>query len=314
MTAVRRQKRKGDAVTGWLALNKPAGMTSTQAVAVAKRIFNAAKAGHGGTLDPLADGVLPVAFGEATKTVQWAMDAEKEYEFTIRWGISTASQDAEGEVIAESDARPAAEDLKAALVSFLGVQKQVPPRFSAIKVAGARAYDLAREGEVFELEGREVEMVSGEAIAFPDHDHAVIRVVTGKGFYVRALARDLASRLGCEGHICQLRRLRVGQFILEDALTPGDLEALQHDRDQLFSALRPLQSVLGAVPQLDISAREAGELRLGRAIVLLPHILQRWKDERRGEERLVLAVDAGEAVALGEVRAGRMEPVRVFSA
>ncbi len=310
---MRRRERKGDAVTGWLALNKPIGMTSTQAVAAAKRIFNAAKAGHGGTLDPLADGVLPIALGEATKTVQWAMDAEKEYEFTLRWGVSTASQDREGEVIAMSDARPTAENVKAALATFHGVQEQVPPRFSAIKVDGARAYDLAREGEVFELGGREVEMISGEVAHIPDADHAVIRVVTGKGFYVRALARDLAARLGCEGHITQLRRTRVGQFALDRALSPNDLEALKPDRDRLFAALLPLQAVLENVPKVDVSAQEAGDLRLGRALVLLPHIVERWKQEQRGEARLVLALDRGKAVALGEIRAGRLEPVRVFS-
>ncbi|WP_273186445.1 tRNA pseudouridine(55) synthase TruB, partial [Hyphomonas adhaerens] len=195
----RQRKRKGDPVTGWLNLFKPVDMTSTQAVAILKRRYNAAKVGHGGTLDPLADGILPIAFGEATKTVQWAMDAEKEYVFTIRWGISTASQDAEGEATATSDARPTRDEVEDVLRNYVGTIEQVPPKYSAIKVDGQRAYDLAREGEDFELKPREVDVFEAAVIGMPDPDHTVIHVTSGKGFYVRAMARDLAFDLGCEG-------------------------------------------------------------------------------------------------------------------
>lgn len=192
----RQRKRKGEPITGWINLFKPVDMTSTQAVAIIKRLYNADKVGHGGTLDPLADGILPIALGQATKTVQWAMDAHKEYVFTIRWGISTASQDAEAEVIATSDVRPDRAAIEAALKRYIGTIQQVPPKYSAIKVAGERAYDLAREGEAFELEAREVDVHAASVIGMPDADHTVIHVVSGKGFYVRALARDLANDLG----------------------------------------------------------------------------------------------------------------------
>ena len=310
----RQRKRKGEPVTGWLNLFRPADMTSTQAVAIVKRLFNAEKAGHGGTLDPLADGILPIALGEATKTVQWAMDAEKEYVFTIRWGISTASQDAEGEVTATSDVRPSREAVEAALKAYTGKIRQVPPKFSAIKVAGERAYDLAREGEVFELEAREVDVHSASLIGVPDADHAVIHVLSGKGFYVRALARDLAADLGAEGHISQLRRTRVGAFDAPKAVSIADLDALKEDRAALLGKLRPLQAVLTAMPQLQITPHDAGNLRQGRSIVLLPHVIERWRDARGDDEdRMALAIAGEDAVALGEVRAGHFEPVRVFA-
>ncbi len=310
----RQRKRKGEPVTGWLNLFKPADMTSTQAVALVKRLFNAEKAGHGGTLDPLADGILPVALGEATKTVQWAMDAEKEYVFTIRWGISTASQDAEAEVTATSDVRPARKAVEEALKAYTGTIRQVPPKYSAIKVAGARAYDLAREGEAFELEAREVEVHAARVIGMPDTDHTVIHVISGKGFYVRALARDLAADLGAEGHISQLRRTRVGAFDAASAVSVAELEALKDDRAALRAKLRPLQAVLTDMPHLEVAPHDAGNLRQGRTIVLLPHVIERWRQVRgEAEERLALAVCGNEAVALGEVRAGHFEPVRVFA-
>jgi tRNA pseudouridine55 synthase len=310
----RQRKRKGEPVTGWLNLFKPVDMTSTQAVAIVKRLFNAEKVGHGGTLDPLADGILPIALGEATKTVQWAMDAEKEYVFTIRWGISTVSQDAEGEVVATSDLRPARGAIEAALTKYIGTIRQVPPKYSAIKVAGERAYDLAREGEAFELEAREVNVHGAKVIGMPDADHTVIHVVSGKGFYVRALARDLAFDLGAEGFISQLRRTRVGAFDAPKAVSIAELEALKEDRPALMEKLRPLQAVLTDMPHLQITPHDAGNLRQGRAIVLLPHIIERWRETRGDEEdRMALAIAGEDAVALGEVRAGHFEPVRVFA-
>lgn len=310
----RQRKRKGEPVTGWLNLFKPVEMTSTQAVAIIKRLYNAEKVGHGGTLDPLADGILPIALGEATKTVQWAMDAHKEYVFTIRWGISTASQDAEGEATATSDVRPSREAVEAALKAYVGTIHQVPPKFSAIKIAGERAYDLARSGEVFELESREVDVHAAKLIGMPDADHSVIHVVSGKGFYVRALARDLAADLGAEGHISQLRRTRVGAFDAAGAVSIADLQALVEDREALRTHLKPLQAVLSGLPQLQITPNDAGSLRQGRTIMLLPHVVERWREGRTADDdRMALAIAGDDAVALGEVRAGHFEPVRVFA-
>ncbi|MAN47369.1 MAG: tRNA pseudouridine(55) synthase TruB [Alphaproteobacteria bacterium] len=310
----RQRKRKGDPISGWLNLFKPVDMTSTQAVAILKRKFNAQKVGHGGTLDPLADGILPIAFGEATKTVQWAMDAEKEYVFTIRWGVSTESQDAEGEVTATSDTRPTREQVEELLKDYLGTIEQVPPKFSAIKVDGQRAYDLARDGEEFELTSREVQVYEAAVIGMPDADHTVIHVTSGKGFYVRAMARDLACDLGCEGHISQLRRTRVGVFGAPQAVALSRIEETE-DKEELLSLLQPVHAILEDIPQIDISCDEAREIRQGRAIVLLPHIVEQWREAAAGAEeydRGAIAICSGQAVALGDVRAGRFEPSRVF--
>ncbi len=308
----RQRKRKGDPVTGWMNLFKPAGITSTQAVAILKRKYNAEKVGHGGTLDPLADGILPIAFGEATKTVQWAMDAGKEYVFTIQWGTSTASQDAEGAIIATSDARPTRAAVERALKAYVGRIEQVPPKFSAIKVDGQRAYDLAREGEEFDLKPREVDVHAAAVAGMPDADHTVIHVTSGKGFYVRALARDLAFDLGCEGFISQLRRMRVGNF---DAVSAVPLSRVEETGDpaELRALLLPVQSVLENIPELSVPAGDAAQVRQGQGILLMPHLVERWRGERVGEDRTALITCNGEAVALGEVRAGRFEPARVFA-
>ena len=306
----RNRKRKGNPVHGWLNLNKPVDVTSTQCVGMLKRLFNAQKVGHGGTLDPLADGVLPIAFGEATKTSQWAMDGDKEYIFTVTWGVSTDSVDAEGAVISTSDTRPNREDLEAWLANYHGAVEQVPPKFSAIKVDGQRAYDLARDGEDFELKSREVQVFSASIQSMPSQNETTFHVHCGKGFYVRALARDIACDLGCDGHITRLTRTRVGDMRLEDA---AELEALKstEDNDALLECLAPLQSMLRDIPQLSISSVETSELKHGRAIVLLPHIVDQWRSER-GEDRLALALDGDVAIALGEVRAGRFQPSKVF--
>lgn len=310
----RQRKRKGEPVTGWINLFKPVDMTSTQAVAIIKRLYNAEKVGHGGTLDPLADGILPIALGQATKTVQWAMDAHKEYVFTIRWGISTASQDAEADITATSDVRPERAAIEEALKAFVGTISQVPPKYSAIKVAGERAYDLAREGEAFELEAREVDVHAASVIGMPDADHTVIHVISGKGFYVRALARDLAVDLGAEGHITQLRRNRVGAFGAQAAIAIADLEALKEDKSALMARLQPLHAVLSGMPQVQVSPHDAANIRQGRSVVLLPHVVEGWRAGRKDEDdRVALALAGDDAIALGEVRAGQFEPVRVFA-
>ncbi|MDJ0920489.1 MAG: tRNA pseudouridine(55) synthase TruB [Henriciella sp.] len=310
----RQRKRKGDPVHGWLAVDKPVNLTSTQVVGKLKRLFNAQKAGHGGTLDPLADGILPIAFGEATKTAQWAMDCDKEYVFTVEWGTSTASQDKEGEVIANSDVRPSREQIEAALPGFIGDIQQVPPKYSAIKVDGERAYDLARDGETFEIPSREVTVYEAELVNIPDTDHATLRVVTGKGFYVRAMARDLAQALGAEGHVSQLRRTRVGALDEASAMSLDQLEAMADDKEALLGALQPLETVLDDVPALDIDASDKALIKQGREIVLLPHLIEQWRAETDDDpdNRLAITLCDGVAVALGEVRAGRFKPSRVF--
>ncbi|MEO0549631.1 MAG: tRNA pseudouridine(55) synthase TruB [Pseudomonadota bacterium] len=310
----RQRKRKGDPVHGWLAIDKPLDVSSTQVVGRLKRLFNAQKAGHGGTLDPLANGILPIAFGEATKTAQWAMDCDKEYVFTVEWGSSTASQDKEGEVLATSDVRPSKAEIEAALPDFMGDIQQVPPKYSAIKIDGERAYDLARDGETFEIPSREVTVYEVELVAIPDPDHATIRVVSGKGFYVRAMARDLATALGAEGHVSQLRRTRVGALDETLALTLEQLEALADDQDALRNKLMPLQTVLDDVPALEIDASDRAMIKQGRDIVLLPHLVEQWRSETDADpdNRLAMTLCDGLAVALGEVRAGRFKPSRVF--
>lgn len=310
----RQRKRKGEPVHGWLAVDKPIDMTSTQVVGRLKHLFNAQKAGHGGTLDPLADGILPIAFGEATKTAQWAMDCDKEYVFTIEWGASTASQDKEGEIIATSDVRPSRTQIEAVLPDFIGDIQQVPPKYSAIKIDGERAYDLVRDGESFEIPSREVTVYEAELLDMPDADHARFRVVSGKGFYIRALARDLAHQLGAEGHVSQLRRTRVGALDEAIAVSIDQIEQLADDPSALSQCLHPLETVLDDVPCLAIEAADAAAIRQGREIVLLPHLVEQWRAESdpATDSRLALTLCNGQAVALGEVRAGRFQPKKVF--
>ena len=312
----RQRKRKGDPVNGWLCLDKPLEMTSTQAVSALKRLFNAAKVGHGGTLDPLATGILPIAFGNATKTVSWAMDADKDYIFTVEWGISTASYDAEGVEIARSDVRPTKDAILAALPAFIGEIEQVPPKFSAIKVDGKRAYDLARDGEDFELEGRAVTVHDAGLVEILSENAATFRVRSGKGFYVRAMARDLAHALGTEGHITMLRRARVGVFSEENAVTLAELEALAEDKPALLDFLAPIETALETIPLVDISPDDAAQIFNGQPIMLLPHIVDHWKDNRStnpDDDRLAVAMNGDQAIAMGEVRAGRFQPVKVFA-
>ncbi len=308
----RNRKKKGLPVHGWLNVDKPVDVTSTQVVGILKRLFNAQKAGHGGTLDPLADGILPIAFGEATKTVQWAMDADKEYVFTIEWGRSTDTLDGEGEVISTSDTRPERAAIEQALERFEGEIAQIPPKYSAIKIDGERAYDLARDGESFEIPSRQVVVHEARLIEVPDADHAVFHIRSGKGFYVRALARDLAAALGCDGHVSKLRRIRVGVMHEDEAIALDALEAM--DREALLELLLPVEEVLEDVPDVEISDEDAAAIRQGREVMLMPHVVERWRTEKNPdpEDRLALAMAGETAVAMGEIRAGRFQPVRVF--
>ncbi|MBN8607832.1 MAG: tRNA pseudouridine(55) synthase TruB [Caulobacterales bacterium] len=312
------RRKKGDDVSGWVVLDKPDDMTSTQAVSAVRRIFNAQKAGHAGTLDPLASGILPIALGEATKTVPWLMEARKTYLFAIKWGVSTDSQDREGKVVATSDVRPTPEAIRAALPDFLGEIDQVPPQFSAVKVDGERAYDLARDGETVELEARRVMVYEAELVSTEGEDLATFRVRSGKGFYIRALVRDLAAKLGAEGHVWRLRRTAVGPFAEAESVTLDALEDLRH-KGAASERLKPVETALDDIPALAINGEDAFKLRQGRPIVLLPHVVETLKPQFRdrtiaGQDasRAVLALFQGKAVALGDVRAGKFSPTRVF--
>ncbi|WP_292226418.1 tRNA pseudouridine(55) synthase TruB [Brevundimonas sp.] len=306
------RKKKGDIVDGWVCLDKPFEMGSTEAVSRIRRLFNAQKAGHAGTLDPLASGILPIALGEATKTVPMMMEAQKIYRFTINWGVSTDSVDREGEIIGRSDVRPTVDQVKAALPAFVGEIDQTPPRFSAIKVDGARAYDLARDGVEFELQARRVTIHSAEVSDAPDADHVEITIRTGKGVYVRSLARDLAAVLGAEGHVSALRRELVGPFSTENAVTLDSLEEMVH-RSAASEGLLPVATALDDIPELAVTDQDAFSLRQGRPIVLLPRQVETLKDRLRDGSRTVSAFQGQTLVALCQLRAGRLEPDRVFN-
>jgi tRNA pseudouridine55 synthase len=300
-------RSKRAAVNGWLVLNKPIGLTSVAALNKVKRLFNARKAGHAGTLDPLATGVLPIAFGEATKTVPYAVDSEKGYRFTVRWGAETTTDDSEGEVVEENEARPTREQIEAALDDFRGEIEQTPPRFSAVKVEGARAYDLAREGEAFELRSRTVDVHRLEIIDIPDRDTSVFEADCGRGTYVRAIARDLGRALGCLGHICALERTRVGGFRVQESVTLEDIEnASEGGPEALRALLAPVHTALTALPEIRLSQQDAARVRRGQPVLL------------RGRDAPILNAKAyatvrGTLVALGEVSHGEFTPERVFN-
>lgn len=312
------RRKKGEDVSGWVVLDKPDDMTSTNAVSAIRRIFNAQKAGHAGTLDPLASGILPIALGEATKTVPWLMEARKTYVFTIKWGVSTDTQDREGKAVATSDVRPTPEAIRAALPAFIGEIEQVPPQFSAVKVDGERAYDIARSGETVELEPRKVTVYEAELAETEGEDLATFRVRSGKGFYIRALVRDLAAKLGAEGHVWRLRRTAVGPFTEAESVTLDALVDLGH-KGAASERLKPVETALDDIPALAINGEDAFKLRQGRPIVLLPHVVETLKPQFRdrtiaGQDasRAVVALFQGKAIALGDVRAGKFSPTRVF--
>ena len=260
-----RQKRSSRLeINGWINLDKPTGVSSTQAVGRLKFLFNAKKAGHAGTLDPLASGVLPVAFGEATKTVPVVQDGAKSYRFRVRWGEESATDDAEGEIVARSDRRPPPAEIESLLPRFIGAILQTPPTFSAIRIAGARAYDLAREGETFEIEPRPIHVYRLELIS-AEPNAAVLEAECGKGAYVRAIARDLGRALGCYGHVIELRRTRVGPFSVDSAVP---LDRLPDDADLMARAILPLQAGLAEIPIVPIDRSGAAILRRGQKLLL----------------------------------------------
>lgn len=301
------RRRKGQAVSGWLILDKPHGMTSTKAVGRVRWLFDAAKAGHAGTLDPLATGILPIALGEATKTVPFAVDGTKVYRFTVRFGAETDTDDTEGRVIGTTEQRPSRAEIDAALPQFVGEILQTPPRYSALKVDGARAYDLARDEADFELAARTVIIDRLELVDHPDPDHCVLEAQCGKGTYVRALARDLGRALGCLGHVSSLRRTQVGPFTEADSVTLEDLERAAGESPETACALlRPVETALQDLPSLTLTGSDAARLRQGRAVLL------------RGRDAPILtgpvyAVSKGSLVALGEVERGEFKPRRIFN-
>ena len=305
------RRRRGLPVHGWVVLDKPLGMTSTRAVAAVRRSTGAAKAGHGGTLDPLATGLLPVALGEATKTVPYIMDGTKRYRFTIRWGEERSTDDAEGAVIATSDHRPPATEIRAALSEFIGSIEQLPPQFSALKIDGARAYDLARAGEAVPLAPRQIRVDQFTLVDQPDADHATFDVQSGKGAYMRSLARDLARRLGTVGHIASLRRTAVGPFTEADAISLETLSALGHSA-AASGHLLPVETALDDIPALALTDTEANRLRSGQPVGLLRRAdLERIGHLESGS--MVCAMAGGKPVALARFESGDLRPVRVLN-
>jgi tRNA pseudouridine55 synthase len=306
----RPRKPKGRPVSGWLILDKPFDFGSTEAVSEIKWLFKAQKAGHAGTLDPLASGMLPIALGDATKTVPYVMDGRKIYEFTVTWGEERTTDDLEGEVTQSADKRPTADEIQAILADYTGIIQQVPPQFSAIKIAGERAYDLAREGEVVEIPSREVEIHRLTLIG-SDENTARFEVECGKGTYVRALARDFGRQLGCYGHISSLRRTFVAPFGEDDMVPLADLVALEKIEDEverlaaLDAFLIDTGEALSSLPQIVINDDQAHRLRMGNPIIV------------RGRDAPVSADEAyasarGKLVAIGEIAGGEFRPKRVF--
>ena len=298
------RRKKGRDIHGWLIVDKPAGISSNAVVNKVRWALDANKAGHAGTLDPEATGVLAVALGEATKTVPYITDALKAYRFTVRLGQATNTDDAEGEVIASSEARPTDDEIRAALKAFEGDILQVPPKFSAVKIDGERAYKLAREGEDFEVAARPLWVDEIEMVERPDADHAVIEMICGKGGYVRAVARDLGEALGCHGHVSHLRRVWSGPFEAAEGVTMELIERLAKS-PELDTYLRPLEEGLDDLPELKATPEGATRLRHGNPGMVLA------SDVEYGDE--AWASFDGKAVAVGIYRSGELHPSRVFN-
>ena len=298
------RRRKGRDISGWLVVDKPAGMTSTAVVNKVRWALEAKKAGHAGTLDPEATGVLAVALGEATKTVPYVTDALKAYEFTVRFGAATNTDDAEGEVIGSRDTRPTDDEIKSALGSFIGDIEQVPPQFSAVKIDGERAYKRARDGEQMEIAARPLYVDSLLLLDRPDDDHATLEMVCGKGGYVRAIARDLGETLGCLGHVLRLRRTWSGPFDAEDGLTVEQIDAMAKSAE-LDAHVMPLEVGLSELPEVKTTPEGAARLRNGNPGMVLA------SDIEYGDT--CWASEDGKAVAVGRFKSGELHPARVIN-
>ena len=308
------RRKKGDPVHGWAIIDKPAGLTSTDVVTRVRRALNAQKAGHAGTLAPLATGILAVALGEATKTIPFVMDAEKTYRFTIRWGEARDTDDREGRVTATSDVRPTADAILRALPAFIGEIEQTPPAYSAVKVDGERAYDLARAGEAVELKSRAVWIGRLELLARPDADHADFEMLCGKGTYVRAFVRDLAVSLGTYGHVAALRRIHSGPF-REGVAVPLDKFLNSVMSAPACEGLLPLKTALDDIPALALSDSDVTHMRNGQPVMVrgrIFHEAQKLMEERPGEPVFITG-PRGDPVALAELDKGELKPVRVFN-
>ncbi len=315
MAKTQQVKRTKYALSGWLNLDKPYDMTSTQAVGAVKRILSPKKIGHAGTLDPLATGILPLALGDATKTVQYMMDARKVYRFTVAFGEQRDTDDTEGEVIARSDIRPEDDAIRDALPDYTGEISQLPPRYSAIKVDGQRAYDLARAGEQVELKPRPVTIYRFEMIERVDADHAIFEVECGKGTYVRSLARDMSEKLGTVGHISALRRLSVGSFNEANAISLEALEksAIQGDPSSLEGILHPIERALDDIPAVTLDHTQSQRLRHGQGCFMSPAAFQQGDEGTEELPALYKALQGKELVALVSRNSRYIAPLRVFN-
>jgi tRNA pseudouridine55 synthase len=306
------RQRKGDAVHGWVIVDKPLGMTSTSVVNVVRRLFNAQKAGHGGTLDPLASGVLPIALGEATKTVNYALHGDKAYQFTVRWGEATTTDDAEGEIIETHDSRPSKAEILAILPRFVGTIEQIPPRYSAIKINGERAYDLARQGEQVEMKSRVVEILDLSLKSIPDVDHAVFDVRCGAGTYMRSLARDLAVALGTVGHIVELRRVAAGPFVENESI-PLDFLREAAINSTLEQHLLDTTVALDGIPALSLTEQEAQRLKQGQVLRFLSRQDQHRLVGISTDQAVFVASFQGVPVAIVCQDGPDIKPVRVLN-
>ena len=306
-----RRKPRGRPLDGWLIIDKPAGLTSTDVVNRVRRAFDAQKAGHGGTLDPLATGVLPIAFGAATKTVPYVMDGTKLYRFTLRFGEARDTDDADGQITATSDARPTNDEIESVLEIFRGDIMQTPPAFSAVKVAGERAYDMAREGRAPVLEPRPARVDRFDLIDRPDPDHAMFDVTSGKGVYMRSLARDLAVACGTLGHVAALRRLRVGPFTEAQAIPLDKIAASVDLAPASPDLLLPVATALADIPALALTEAEASDLGHGQAISLVT-LMGRIPDRANPDGGLVRAMAGGRVIGLARLEDGMLKPERVL--
>lgn len=316
----RQRKKKGRPVSGWVVLDKPKGMGSTEAVSKIKWLFNAEKAGHAGTLDPLASGMLPIALGEATKTVPYVMEGTKVYQFHVAWGEERNTDDLEGEATKTSEKRPTEDEILAILPHYIGVIMQTPPQFSAIKIDGNRAYDLAREGETIEIPAREVEIDSLELLETNAQGHSVFEVECGKGTYVRSLARDMGRELGCYGHIADLRRIEVAPFSEDDFVTLEELETAapqkgepdedgnlpKRDFSKIDDLLIETGAALECLSQYALSDDQAHRVKMGNPVIL------RGRDAPIDEDE-VCVTQKGQLLAIGMIEKGQFKPKRVFT-
>jgi len=314
------RKKKGNPIHGWVNVNKPIDVTSTQVVGKIRHALNAQKAGHGGTLDPLASGILPIALGEATKTVNYIQDATKTYHFAVTWGEQRSTDDAEGDAIAKSDNRPTRDAIEKILPDFIGDIQQIPPQFSAVKIDGERAYDMARDGEKVEIKSREVHIEKFEILEH-EADTTTFTCTCGKGTYIRSLARDMGVKLGCFGYISMLERTQVGGFTLDTAISLDFFQQMIDNADQvktLEDIVLPLSTVLDDIPALALKDKEAIKVKNGNPLSFmsrpdLARLEQIGIDWKADGSTIALATYEGTAMAMIDVNGAKLQPIKVFN-